>query len=89
MRSRVALALGAALLVAGCGMFGGGKPASLSDLGKPGAPELVTRCPVPKAYDDDTLKKIEQAIEALPPDSVLRAVMKDYEAERDDLRMCQ
>lgn len=95
MRSRVAMALGAALLLTGCGIFGGkSKPDSAASdtselITKRVGPAMVARCPVPKAYDDATLKRIEQAMEGLPSDSVLRSVMKDYEAERDDLRMCQ
>jgi hypothetical protein len=47
------------------------------------------KCPVPVAYDDATLKKIEKAREALPRDSVLMQVLEDYENERDDLRFCR
>jgi hypothetical protein len=85
------MALGAVLVLSGCGMFGGkSRPEAAGDLAMPAAPRaLVTRCPVPKAYDDATLKQIQQALEGLPSDNVLRTVMKDYEVERDDLRMCQ
>ena len=94
MRTRGGLALGAALLLAGCGMLGGKEkpeapPDSENLITKPVGPGLVSRCPVPKAYDDETTHKIQQAIDGLPPDNVLRSVMKDYESERDDLRMCQ
>jgi hypothetical protein len=44
------------------------------------------QCPKPVAYDDATLKKISEALRALPPDNVLRQAMEDYENERDDLR---
>jgi hypothetical protein len=49
----------------------------------------VARCPVPVAYDDTTSHKIQQELDALPKDSALRKAMTDYEAERDNLRMCQ
>jgi len=97
MRFQAVMALAVAALLAGCG--GGGwfgpksKPAESADTGelitKRQGPTLVTRCPVPVAYDDPTTKQIEQAIEGLPKDSVLRKVMQDYESERDNLRMCQ
>ena len=47
------------------------------------------QCPKPVAYDEDTLKKISQALRALLPDNVLLQAMEDYENERDDLRFCQ
>ena len=47
------------------------------------------QCPKPIAYDDATLKKISQALRALPADNVLHQAMEDYENERDDLRFCQ
>ena len=49
-----------------------------------------TSCQCPKlvAYDDATLKKISQALRALPADNVLHEAMNDYENERDDLRFC-
>jgi hypothetical protein len=92
------MALAAAALLAGCG--GGGwlgmgakKPdpnaAAPNEISKPIGPGFVARCPVPVAYDDATTHKIEEALEGLPKDSVLRKVMSDYEAERDNLRMCQ
>jgi hypothetical protein len=56
---------------------------------KPIGPGLVSRCPVPANYDDATLKKIGAAVDALPPDNILRKAMSDYETERDNLRMCQ
>jgi hypothetical protein len=97
MRFRGAMALAIAALVAGCG--GGGwlglnsKPDTPSDaadmITKPIGPGLVSRCPVPAAYDDVTTKKIQDALQALPKDNVLHQAMKDYETERDNLRMCQ
>ena len=92
------MALAVAMLVAGCG--GGSwldlksKPdTSLADtpdlITKPQGPGLVTRCPVPVSYDDATLKKIQDALQALPPDNILHKALSDYEAERDNLRMCQ
>jgi len=47
------------------------------------------QCPKPVAYDDPTLKKISQALRALPADNVLHQAMEDYETERDDLRFCR
>jgi hypothetical protein len=47
------------------------------------------KCPKPVAYDDATLKQIQEAMNKLPQDSVLRRVLDDYEAERDDLRFCK
>lgn len=46
------------------------------------------QCPKPVAYDEVTLKKISQALRALPADNVLHRAMEDYENERDDLRFC-
>jgi hypothetical protein len=46
------------------------------------------QCPKPVAYDDATIKKITQALRALPPDNVLHRAMDDYEDERDELRIC-
>lgn len=46
------------------------------------------QCPKLVAYDDATLKKISQALRALPADNVLHEAMDDYENERDDLRFC-
>jgi hypothetical protein len=91
------MALAIAALVAGCGGGGWlglkGKPDAASDvpdeITKPIGPHLVARCPVPKAYDDATLKKIQDALQALPPDNILHRAMNDYETERDNLRMCQ
>ena len=97
MRVQGAMALAIALIIGGCG--GGGwfglksKPdAATADPGlitKPLGPGLVSRCPVPLAYDDATLKKIQDALQTLPPDNVLHKAMTDYETERDNLRMCQ
>jgi len=49
----------------------------------------ASKCPKPIFYDDATLKKIEQAREKLPKDSILLQVLSDYENERDDLRFCK
>jgi hypothetical protein len=97
MRIQVVVVLGLAALVAGCG--GGGwfgsksKPdaaaAAANEITKPIGPGFVARCPVPVAYDDATTHKIQEALDALPKDNVLRKIMSDYEAERDNLRMCQ
>jgi hypothetical protein len=98
MRIKVVMVLAGAWLVAGCG--GGGwlgmsskKPdptaAAANEITKPIGPGFVARCPVPVAYDDATTHKIQEAMDGLPKDSVLRKVMSDYEAERDNLRMCQ
>ena len=46
------------------------------------------QCPKPVAYDEATLKKISQALRALPSENVLHQAMEDYENERDDLRFC-
>jgi hypothetical protein len=46
------------------------------------------RCPKPVAYDEPTLKKISEALRALPAENVLHQAMEDYENERDDLRFC-
>ena len=97
MRLQRVMALAVAALVAGCGGGGwmglGKKPNATSDvpdeITKPIGPHMVARCPVPVAYDDATSRKIQQALDTLPKDSVLRRAMKDYETERDNLRMCQ
>ena len=94
MRLRGAMALAIAMLVAGCGGGWLGKKSNASDdtpaeITKPMGPHMVSRCPVPVAYDDATEKKIQAALDALPKDSVLRKAMTDYETERDNLRMCQ
>ena len=89
--------LAIAAMLAGCG--GGGfigfgksnKSADDSDptlVSKPLGPGLVDRCPVPIAYDDATMKKIQAALDALPKDNILHQTMNDYETERDNLRMC-
>ena len=91
------MALAIAALVAGCGGGGWFGSKSKSDtsldsgemITKPQGPGLVTRCPVPAAYDDKTLQKIQDALQALPPDNILHKTMSDYETERDNLRMCQ
>ncbi|MBV8778243.1 MAG: hypothetical protein JO258_13695 [Alphaproteobacteria bacterium] len=98
MRFQAITAVGLAVLLGGCagsiGWFGGkagpGGDADLPpEITKPIGPHLVARCPVPIAYDDATTRKIQEALDKLPKDSVLRKVMTDYEAERDNLRMCQ
>lgn len=53
------------------------------------ARSTTCQCPKPVAYDEDTLKKISQALRALPTNNVLLRAMEDYENERDDLRFCQ
>jgi len=65
-------ALAALLVVAGCGS----------------TRSTACQCPKPVAYDETTLKKISQALRALPADNVLHQAMEDYENERDDLRFC-
>jgi hypothetical protein len=65
-------ALATALLMAGCS----------------GGRSTACQCPKPVAYDEVTLKKISQALRALPSDNVLHQAMEDYEYERDDLRFC-
>lgn len=71
LRARVGTAAFAALLVlSGCG----------------GTGSTASNCPKPVDYDEATLKKISEALRALPADNVLRQAMEDYENERDDLR---
>lgn len=70
---RAAAALVAVLVVADCG----------------GMRSTACQCPKPAVYDEDTLRKISQALRALPPDNVLLQAMEDYENERDDLRFCR
>ena len=80
MRFKVVTALGLAALLSGCGGVGwfGSKesptPKPTLDNGelitKPVGPGLVSRCPVPADYSDATLKKIQAALEALPPDNI-------------------
>jgi hypothetical protein len=53
-----------------------------------GARSTACQCPKPVAYDEPTLKRISQALRALPSDNVLHQAMEDYENERDDLRFC-
>jgi hypothetical protein len=96
MRFQGVIALAIAALVSGCGhgwLGPKGTAPSTSDvpgeISKPMGPHLVARCPVPVAYDDATSRKIQEALDALPKDSVLRKAMTDYENERDNLRMCQ
>ena len=76
MGSRVGIAVagfGALLVVAGCGS----------------TRSRASQCPKPIAYDEATLKKISEALRALPADNVLHQAMEDYENERDDLRFCR
>ena len=47
------------------------------------------KCPKPVVYDDASLKQIQAALKALPPDNILHQVLSDYENERDDLRFCK
>jgi hypothetical protein len=73
MDSRVGIAVAvfaALLVVAGCG----------------NTRSAASQCPKPVAYDEVTLKKISEALRALPADNVLHQAMEDYENERDDLR---
>jgi hypothetical protein len=73
MASRVGMAVtafAALLIISGCG-------STRSTAGQ---------CPKPVAYDEPTLKKISEALRALPADNVLHQAMEDYENERDDLR---
>ena len=58
-------------------------PAGCSSAGS-----AVCQCPKPFDYDDATIKRITQALRALPADNVLHQAMDDYEEERDDLRAC-
>ena len=91
-------ALVTAAMLGGCGgaswlPFGGKSDKTSADsdptlISKPLGPGLVDRCPVPVAYDDATLKKIQAALDALPKDNILHKAMTDYETERDNLRMC-
>ena len=53
-----------------------------------GTRPTACKCPKPVAYDELTLKKISEALRALPTDNVLHQAMEDYENERDDLRFC-
>ena len=54
-----------------------------------GTGSTASKCPRPVDYDEATLKKISEALRALPADNVLRQAMEDYENERDDLRFCR
>jgi hypothetical protein len=49
----------------------------------------ASKCPKPIVYDDASLKQIQAALKALPPDNILHQVLTDYENERDDLRFCR
>jgi len=94
MRFQVVMALAVVAPLTACGLLGPkDKPAPSLDNGelvtKPLGPGLVSRCPVPADYDDATLRKIQEALQALPPDNILHKVMSDYETERDNLRMCR
>jgi hypothetical protein len=89
MRLQVVLALALATLLTACvGRPSSDKPVVADRPVTPDTPKTVVRCPVPTNYDEATLRRIQQALDALPPDSVLRQVMTDYETERDHLRMC-
>jgi ABC-type Fe3+-citrate transport system substrate-binding protein len=77
MRVAAALAVAACLLMAGCG-----DKDQDTTTGHTG-------CPIPIHYDKATHDKIQAALDKLPPDSVLRQAMTDYEQERDDLRFCR
>jgi hypothetical protein len=68
-----AAAMAALLVLGGCG----------------GTRQTACKCPKIVDYDDATLKKISEALRALPADNVLRRAMDDYEQERDDLRFCE
>jgi hypothetical protein len=90
MRLQVVLALALATLLTACvGRLSSDKPVVADRPVPADTPKTVVRCPVPTNYDEATLHRIQQALDALPPDSVLRQVMKDYETERDNLRMCE
>jgi len=54
-----------------------------------GTRSTACQCPKIVAYDEPTLKKISEALRALPADNVLHQAMEDYENERDDLRFCR
>jgi hypothetical protein len=76
MDSRVGLTVAgfaALLVVTGCGS----------------TRSTTCQCPKLVAYDEATLKKISEALRALPADNVLHQAMEDYENERDDLRFCR
>ena len=76
MASRAGIAvaaLAALLLISGCGS----------------TRSTASQCPKPVAYDEPTLKKISEALRALPADNVLHQATEDYENERDDLRFCR
>ena len=77
MRVAAALAVAACLLMAGCGDS------------KDQDTAQHTGCPIPVHYDRATLDKVQAALDKLPPDSILRRTMSDYEQERDDLRFCR
>ena len=62
--------------------------AALVLTGCTGMRDTSCKCPKPVDYDEATLKKISQALRALPSDNVLHQAMEDYENERDDLRFC-
>ena len=73
MVSSAGMGFAAVLILAGCGS----------------TCSPTCQCPKPVAYDEATLKRISQALRALPVDNVLHQAMEDYENERDDLRFCQ
>jgi hypothetical protein len=71
------------------GVLAAGLASVLAIAGCSAARPAACQCPKPVAYDDDTLKKISQALRALPSDNVLQQAMEDYENERDELRFCR
>ena len=68
--------------------FGAGMALALA-LVAGGCGGSASKCPKPIVYDDSSLKQIQAALKALPPDNILHQVMTDYENERDDLRFCR
>jgi outer membrane lipopolysaccharide assembly protein LptE/RlpB len=89
MRLQVILALALATLLTACGWRQSQDKPVVAGPVPADTPKTVVRCPVPTNYDDATLNRIQQALDALPSDSILRQVLKDYETERDNLRMCE
>jgi hypothetical protein len=76
-------------IVSKAGVVAGVLSALLGMTGCSTAQSGPCQCPKPVAYDDETLKRISQALRALPPDNVLQQAMEDYESERDELRFCR
>jgi hypothetical protein len=77
MRFGAGWALAAALLLAGCH---GGEDQDQAP---------TNGCPKPVHYTLAQHRQIQAALDKLPPNSILRQVMTDYENERDDLRFCR